>query len=115
MAAALATLDVLEKDDGVARMQRAGDAIMTGMRDQASSLGLRVNVTGHPTMPYLKFVDETEWRWTTVFAAECARLGLYTHPRHNWFISTAITEDLVGTILSITERALTAAKKAGAA
>jgi glutamate-1-semialdehyde 2,1-aminomutase len=114
MAAALATLDVLEKDDGVARMQQAGEALMTGMRQQAASLGLRVNVTGHPTMPYLKFADETEWHWTTVFAAECARLGLYTHPRHNWFISTAITEDLVATILSITERAFTVAKKAGA-
>ncbi|MFO0996570.1 MAG: aminotransferase class III-fold pyridoxal phosphate-dependent enzyme [Alphaproteobacteria bacterium] len=115
MAAALATLDVLEKDDGVRCMRETGEAIMAGLAGQAASLGLKVNVTGHPALPYLKFANETEWRWTTMFAGECARLGLYTHPRHNWFISTAITDELVATILSITERAFAAVKRAGAA
>ena len=80
MAAAVATLDLLDREDGVARMQAAGEAIVTGLADQARGHNLAVNVTGHPTMPYLTFVGETDRRWTLRFAAECARLGLFLHP-----------------------------------
>ena len=111
MAACLATLEVLEKEDGVARMKEAGEPICAGLREQATSLNLLVNVTGHPTMPYVRFVEEKDWQWTKIFAGECAKLGLYVHPRHNWFVSTAITDPLVKEILSITERAFAAAKR----
>jgi glutamate-1-semialdehyde 2,1-aminomutase len=114
MAASLATLEILEKEGGVAHMHQMAEAICKGMRDQAASLGLRVNITGHPTMTFLRFGNEENWRWTMQFAAECARHGLYIHPRHNWFISTAITESLVADILHITEKAFTAVKQQGA-
>jgi glutamate-1-semialdehyde 2,1-aminomutase len=114
MAAALATLDLLERENGVEHMHRMASAITAGLNQQAASLGLRVNVTGHPTMPYLRFAEDENWFWTSRFAAECASLGLYVHPRHNWFVSTAITEWLVAEILSISERAFAAVKNAGA-
>ncbi|TIN95533.1 MAG: aminotransferase class III-fold pyridoxal phosphate-dependent enzyme [Mesorhizobium sp.] len=114
MAASLATLDVLEKEDGVSRMNSIAATICSGMADQAASLGLKVNVTGQPTMPYLTFAGETDREWTVRFAAECARRGLYTHPRHNWFVSTAITEQLASEILDITGQAFQAVKRAGA-
>jgi glutamate-1-semialdehyde 2,1-aminomutase len=114
MAASLATLHLLEHEDGVQNMHRVGKAICAGLADQAASHGLHVNITGHPTMTYLKFVHEENWLWTTKFAAECARLGLYVHPRHNWFVSTAITDALVAEILSITDKAFSTLKKAGA-
>src|ERR1700722_12516849 len=50
MAASLATLEVLESEDGVRHMHRVAGAICGGMRNQAKSLGLCVNITGHPTM-----------------------------------------------------------------
>jgi glutamate-1-semialdehyde 2,1-aminomutase len=115
MAAALATLNLLETEAGVEHMHRVATAITNGIAYQAQSLGLRVRVTGHPTMTYLKFVEDHDWYWTKRFAAECATRGLYIHPRHNWFVSTAITDDLVAEILAITEKALMAVKRAGAA
>lgn len=115
MAAALATLDILEKENGINRMNNIAKVIADGMKDQAASLGLNVNVTGHPTMTYLSFANEKEWYWTTKFAAACAANGLYTHPRHNWFVSTAITEKLADEILTITHRAFIDVKKQGAA
>jgi glutamate-1-semialdehyde 2,1-aminomutase len=115
MAASLATLDLLEREGGVAHMHEIGRMICTGLADQARSQGLKVNITGHPTMPYLKFAHEQDWHWTIRFAAECARRGLYVHPRHNWFVSTAITEELVQEALSITDEAFGALKQAGAA
>lgn len=114
MAAAVATLDLLDREDGVARMQAAGEAIVSGLVDQARGRNLAVNVTGHPTMPYLTFVGETERRWTLRFAAECARLGLFLHPKHNWFVSTAITPAVVRDILDITDKAFAAVRREGA-
>lgn len=105
MAAALATLHVLERDNGIAHMHRVAKKITDGMAAQAKSLGLRVNITGHPTMTYLRFADDTEWQQTIRFAAACARNGLYVHPRHNWFVSTAITEAIAAEVLTITEKA----------
>ncbi|MEZ5922926.1 MAG: aminotransferase class III-fold pyridoxal phosphate-dependent enzyme [Hyphomicrobiaceae bacterium] len=109
MAAALATLDVLERDKGVAEMHRIARKITDGMAAQAAAVGLKVNITGHPTMTYLRFAEDTEWQRTIPFAATCARNGLYVHPRHNWFVSTAITDEIADDVLAITERAFKAA------
>jgi glutamate-1-semialdehyde 2,1-aminomutase len=111
MAAALATLHVLERDNGIAHMHRVATRITGGMAAQAASLGLRVNITGHPTMTYLRFADDTEWQQTIRFAAACARHGLYIHPRHNWFVSTAITDKIADDVLAITERAFEEVKR----
>lgn len=114
MAASLATLDVLEQEDGVAHMNAIGERLMAGMKDQANGRGLRVNVTGHPTMPYLTFEGEQDYFWTTKFAAACAERGLFVHPQHNWFISTAITDALLEEVLGITDEAFKAVKAQGA-
>jgi len=114
MAAALATINLLERESGVQHMHRIATAITNGMAEQAASAGLDVRITGHPTMTYLKFVHEQDWYWTTRFASECARRGLYIHPRHNWFVSTAITDDIVANILAVTEASFATLKKMGA-
>jgi glutamate-1-semialdehyde 2,1-aminomutase len=114
MAASLATIDLLESEGGVEQMDHIARMITDGLADQASSLGLKINVTGHPTMTYVSFAGEEDWHWTTKFAAECATRGLYVHPRHNWFVSTAITKRLAADILAITEKAFLALRNAGA-
>jgi glutamate-1-semialdehyde 2,1-aminomutase len=114
MAAAIATLDLLKAEGGVEHMHRTAAKINDGMADQARSLDLNVNLTGHPTMTYLSFAGEKDWQWTTRFSAECASRGLYTHPRHNWFVSTAITEEIADEVLAITGEAFEALKKLGA-
>jgi glutamate-1-semialdehyde 2,1-aminomutase len=106
MAAALATLDVLERENGVAWMNRLGDRLLSGLRRQAEGMNLAVNITGHPTMPYLKFHDDEKWTRTSQFTAECAKRGLFVHPRHNWFVSAAIDDRLMDSILEITAQAL---------
>ena len=112
MAASLATLAVLEDEKGVPRMHALGERLMRGLRDQARAHGHDVNVTGHPTMPYLSFVGETDRQITQRFAAACGARGLYLHPRHNWFISTALDDGIMGRILDITDAAFAAVKSA---
>jgi glutamate-1-semialdehyde 2,1-aminomutase len=107
MAATLATLDVLEREKGVAQMNHMGGRLLSGLRGQAEAMNIAANVTGHPTMPYLKFHDDETWTRTSQFAAECAKFGLFVHPRHNWFVSTAIDDRLMDRILDITAQAMT--------
>lgn len=112
MAATLATLAVLEREGGVKHMHRMGERLCSGLKEQAAAKGLSVNVTGHPTMPYLSFVNETGRDTTTLFASRCAQFGLYVHPRHNWFVSTAIDDRLMDRILGITEKAFSSMRPA---
>jgi len=92
MAASLATLDVLEREDGVAAMQAWGRRLWDGIEAQARERGVAINLTGHATMPYLTFPDDDDYALGELFAAVCAREGLFLHPRHNWFVSTALSD-----------------------
>ncbi|MET0698988.1 MAG: aminotransferase class III-fold pyridoxal phosphate-dependent enzyme [Mycobacterium sp.] len=105
MAAALATISLLEEQDGVAQMFARGDQLRTGLRQQAASYSLPVNMTGPVTMPYLSFAGETDHQFTMAWAAECAARGVYIHPKHNGFMSTALTEADIDTVLIATDAA----------
>jgi glutamate-1-semialdehyde 2,1-aminomutase len=45
-----------------------------------------------------------------VFAQACLQAGLYLHPRHNWFVSAAHTDDVVDEALEATESAFSAVR-----
>ncbi len=92
MAAAIATIQLLDAEDGVSSMFARGDQLVEGLAEQARSYGLDVRVTGPSTMPYLKFSNEDDHELTELWARACSSEGLWVHPRHNWFLSTAHTE-----------------------
>jgi hypothetical protein len=52
-----------------------------------------VNYTGPPVMPYLTFAGDQDHELGGVFAAQALHGGAYLHPRHNWFVSAALTGD----------------------
>jgi glutamate-1-semialdehyde 2,1-aminomutase len=92
MAASMATLEVLEREDGVEAMHRWGRQLWDGIEQRAGERELSINLTGHVTMPYVSFPGDVDHRQGDLFTAACARNGLYVHPRHNWFVSTALTQ-----------------------
>jgi glutamate-1-semialdehyde 2,1-aminomutase len=71
-------------------------------------LGVAIRLTGHVTMPYLSFPGEDGYRLRDLFARECAAHGVYLHPRHNWFISAALTKGDMHLIADATGSALAA-------
>jgi glutamate-1-semialdehyde 2,1-aminomutase len=77
MAASLATLDVLERDDSVGQMRRSGEALRAGISKQAERWGFDVVQSGPPQMPYLSFVGDRDYQQAFVFAASALRHGLY--------------------------------------
>jgi glutamate-1-semialdehyde 2,1-aminomutase len=105
MVAALTSIALLEENDGVAQMFARGKQLVRGLHEQAASYSLPVNITGPPTMPYLSFAGETDHEFTLAWAGECAARGVYIHPKHNWFMSTALTEADIDTVLVATDGA----------
>lgn len=91
MAAGLATLEIMERDDSLAAMNSWGTSFQQGILAAAEARGVEVEVTGPPTMPYARFVADDDQRGLAdIFTSACGKHGLYLHPRHNWFVSAAM-------------------------
>ena len=111
MAAAIATIGALRAERAVETMERAGRALRDGILSQAQSWGLEVNYSGPVQMPYLTFAGDTDHALASAFAAQAMRRGVYIHPRHNWFVSAAMTDADVAAVLAATDEAFAAVRK----
>jgi glutamate-1-semialdehyde 2,1-aminomutase len=111
MAAAVATITALRAEGAIEAMERAGNVLRDGILSQASSWGLTVNYTGPVQMPYLTFAADTGYALGSLFASEAIRRGAYLHPRHNWFVSAALTDDDIDLALSATDAAFATVAK----
>jgi glutamate-1-semialdehyde 2,1-aminomutase len=111
MAAAIATIHALRDEGAVEAMARAGSELRDGILAQARSWGLAVSYTGPPAMPYLTFAADRDHELAGVFAAQALRGGAYLHPRHNWFVSAAMTGDDLALALEATDQAFAAVRK----
>src|SRR5215472_1081294 len=111
MAAAIATISAIGSEGAIEAMQRAGTALRAGITSQATAWGLDVNYTGPVQMPYLTFAGDTGHELASVFAAEAIRRGAYIHPRHNWFVSAAMTADDIDIVLAATDQAFGAVRE----
>jgi glutamate-1-semialdehyde 2,1-aminomutase len=107
-AAALATLDVLERTDAIPRIQRIGRLLTDGLAEQARRHGLPLLPVGQPAMPVIRFPDDPERRRARRWCSLVTEGGAYAHPAHNWFVSAAHTEADVARTLEATERAFKA-------
>ena len=56
-------------------------------------------------MPYLSFADETDHQFMLAWTAKCAARGVFVHPKHNWLMSTALSEADVNSVLVPTDAA----------
>jgi glutamate-1-semialdehyde 2,1-aminomutase len=111
MAAAVATITALREERAVEAIQRAGTELRDGILAQARSWELPVNYTGPVAMPYLSFAGDADRELAGVFAATALRGGVYLHPRHNWFVSAALTGDDLALALEATDQAFAAVRK----
>jgi glutamate-1-semialdehyde 2,1-aminomutase len=108
MAAAIATIGALRDEGAIEVMDRCGTLLRAGILEQAAARGIEVNYTGPAAMPYLTFPGDREHQLGAVFAAAAIRSGLYLHPRHNWFISAAMTDADLAKALAATDEAFAA-------
>jgi glutamate-1-semialdehyde 2,1-aminomutase len=102
MAAGLATLRVLDEEDTVAHMVRIGTLLRDGLAAQAAAHDVEVSLSGPVQMPFLTFAGDREFALADVFADHAIRHGVWLHPRHNWFVSGAMSEADVERVLDVT-------------
>jgi glutamate-1-semialdehyde 2,1-aminomutase len=108
MAAAIATIGALRDEGAIQAMDAMGIALRTGILEQGAARGIEVTYTGPAAMPYLTFAGDRDHELGSVFAAAAIRAGLYLHPRHNWFISAAMTDADLAKALAATDEAFAA-------
>lgn len=108
MAASLATLDEFESANAISKMTAMGERLRDGLERQAQAHGLSIRQTGPVQMPYLSFVGDNDYAMASLFADEAVRRGAYLHPRHNWFLSAAHTEQDIDAALEATDEAYAA-------
>jgi glutamate-1-semialdehyde 2,1-aminomutase len=110
MAAAVATLDELERIDGPRVMRDLGQRFRDGIAKQATEAGVGVRQSGPPQMPTILFEDDADFAVGERFSAEALKRGVYLHPRHNMFLSAAHTADDIDFALEVTREAFAALK-----
>ncbi len=109
MAAAQATLETMLETDGIAHLERIGNALRDGWQRAAVSRGVGIRQTGPVQIPLMLFdgddFSKREAPRAYRFAAELADRGVYLHPVHNGFLSTAISDDDIAHTLEASDEA----------
>ncbi|MEG8183200.1 aminotransferase class III-fold pyridoxal phosphate-dependent enzyme [Nocardia terpenica] len=100
MAGAIASLELLRRDNGIERMHRGGAAFVAGLTELARHNRVPMRVSGPPAMPTVTVDGDTDHRWMRRFAVHMADRGTLINPMHNWFVSTAHDDELVAESLS---------------
>jgi glutamate-1-semialdehyde 2,1-aminomutase len=114
MAAAVATINKLRREQVIPHLWRIGQGLLDGLSRLAQAVGVEAETVGLPPMPFLVFTDaDPAIRETarTVFYSETTRRGLLLHPNHHWFVSHAHTEQDLAQTLEISEDAFRLVKK----
>ena len=109
MAAAQATLETMLETDGIAHLERVGSALRNGWQQAADSHGVGIRQTGPVSIPLMLF-DGDDFSTRDVpraykFSAELAERGVYLHPVHNGFLSTALTDEDIAHTLEASDEA----------
>lgn len=108
MAAALATIRKLRRLNGPMRMDHAGRRLREGLQMRSLDAGLGFRQSGPPQMPLMLFDGDVEFRLGNRFVIEMLNRGVYMHPWHNMFLSTAHTDADIDEILHASSAAFRA-------
>jgi glutamate-1-semialdehyde 2,1-aminomutase len=110
MAAAMACLKVMRELDAPKVMADLGKKLTDGIVELAANYGYTMKVTGEMSMPYLRITDDNNVMLQQEFCGECTRRGAFLTSHHNWFLSTAHTEEDIKHTLEICDDAFKALK-----
>lgn len=105
MAAALATMEVIDSSNLVSHLERVGRRFREGIAAQAASHRVSVRQSGPVQLPLILFDNDPGFAKGNAFTAEALKRGVYLHPRHNMFLSLAHTEQDIDQALQATDAA----------
>lgn len=94
MAAALKTMEILEREKVPDSLWERGTVFLDRLNALTRESGVPATVSGIPPMPFITFdrVDDQMRDRRTRFYTECVRRGLFIQPFHHWYIAHRHTE-----------------------
>ena len=95
MAAALKTLEIIERDQVIDSLDQRGRQFVEGMLAVGAQHGIELESSGPYAIPYIRVANDPSLRKQQTLCTAAARQGLFLHPHHNWFLSTAHTEAVI--------------------
>jgi glutamate-1-semialdehyde 2,1-aminomutase len=113
MAAAMACLRILQRQDTISALSRIGEMLMGGLVESGRQHGYAMIASGPPAIPFVSFADDPSLRRQQRFCAEVTRRGAVFHPHHNWFLSTAHTAQDITATLRMADEAFCVMKDEG--
>jgi glutamate-1-semialdehyde 2,1-aminomutase len=112
MAASIATINKLRDTNAVGLLTSSGQRLRDGLKAQARKYGLPLHQSGPMQMPVLLFDGDEDRSLGNRFCVEALHRGVYFHPAHTMFLSTAHTKEIIDETLEITEEAFKAVARA---
>jgi glutamate-1-semialdehyde aminotransferase len=103
MAAALATLDILDRDAVPAQIEATGRVLAAGLSEIVAETGLPVTLSPFPQMPFLHFdpgLANGQAARRDRFYAALVQQGVFAHPRHHGFLSWRHTDREISHLLT---------------
>jgi glutamate-1-semialdehyde 2,1-aminomutase len=113
MAASMACLEIMEKEDTVSTLRSTGTMLMDGLVEAGRRHGYTMMASGPPAVPFLSFADDPSLRRQQRFCAEVTRRGALFHPHHNWFLSAAHTPQDIAATLRMADEAFAVIRDEG--
>jgi glutamate-1-semialdehyde 2,1-aminomutase len=101
----------MEKYNAPEIMLSQGKKLLDQMVTIAGNYGYDLKVTGAPSMPYLRITNDESQMLHQDWCAECTKRGAYFTPHHNWFLSTAHTDQDIDDTLKIVDAAFHVVKQ----
>lgn len=111
MAAALETLKQLKAVDGPKKLQETGRKLNGGMVSIAKSHGYTLKVTGDPGMAYYRITEDPSLMLHQDWCGACTRRGAFFTSHHNWFVTTAHSDEDIQRTWDICDDAFKAVKQ----
>lgn len=108
MAAALATLKVVRRDDVPGRVAHLGQLLRDGLETRSRQFGVSIRQTGPAQMPMVLFNDDADFAKGAAFCSAALSKGVYFHPKHNMFLCAAHTEGDIAEALEAAEHGFAA-------
>ncbi|MBI2704359.1 MAG: aminotransferase class III-fold pyridoxal phosphate-dependent enzyme [Actinobacteria bacterium] len=105
MRAAIATVEVYDRDDALGTLTAAGTRLREGLLAAAEATGHAISYTGPVAAPMMRFVDDPGADRQRSFARHAADRGALFHPVLNWFLSAAHVDSDIDEAIAIAAEA----------
>lgn len=109
-AAGIACINKLKRINAPKILIDKGTKLKNGLIETASKYGYTLNVTGVPSLFYLRITDDPSLMLHQEWIAECVKRGVFFTNHHNHFINAALSDEDIAETIEIADEAFAVIK-----